>query len=580
MKKITRLTAATLCAAALTTGMNAPQAQAMFNASVVSSNDAQSRSVAKIIVNYESEKNGKLYNNITMCTGTLISDTWIITADHCISDLNRTGAQVNITLGPSTEDGEKVQFEKAISGKAETGFDVGLVKLKSPAKTIPAEITEYKDINAAPNSKIQQYGWGGFIINDEGIQKLKKKAPNARFSLTTGTGHLLDYDRKVSIAGYKLQPPTINNDIVLTDKSSTKVGDSGGPTFLDGKLYGVLSGGGISIKENDIRYHEYGNSLISPIPFIQDWIRKQTGIEVVSHNKKIQEALKGKSFNFNTGDGSVQNAMDQMFAEKEGFDLSKATFTSPVPTPEKKPYNMTSDTSSDTDKPDTGNTDTDKPDTGNADKPDTGNTDTDKPDTGSDSTDNGRVLPIPTNSNNSDEDTLNNALDKINNKENQNNTGNSNQNNTEPDNTDGTKPSVQPTDTVSNNTTGTSNSRIDRDEPLVLPNPRDSHQSEVTDVKKLQDILDSTTSRTSTRTADRASIGESVSQNVPQPVPQYGNYAAANAQANNNGVTQITNGNPGVIATAPIKTVGAKVNTGGESTIAHCINLIKGIFSK
>lgn len=577
MKKITRLTAATLCAAALTTGMNAPQAQAMFNASVVSSDDAQSRSVAKIIVNYELEENGKLHKNTIMCTGTLISDTWIITADHCISDLNRTGAQVNITLGPSTEDGEKVQFEKAISGKAETGFDVGLVKLKSPAKTIPAEITEYKDINAAPNSKIQQYGWGGFIINDEGIQKLKKKAPTARFSLTTGTGHLLDHDREVSIAGYKLQPPTISNDIVLTDKSSTKVGDSGGPTFLDGKLYGVLSGGGISIKENDIRYHEYGNSLISPIPFIQDWIRKQTGIDVVSHNKKIHEALNGKSFNFNTGDGSTQNAMDKIFAEEEGFDLDKATFTSPVPEPEKIPYNMTSDTSSDTDKPETENTDADAGNT-DADKPETGNAD--KPDTGSDSTDNGRVLPIPTNSNNSDEDTLNNALDKLNNKENQNNAGDSNQNNTAPDNTDGTKPSVQPTDTVSNNTTGTSNSRIDRDEPLVIPNPRDSHQTEVTDVKKLQDILDSTTSRTSTRIAGRASIGESVSQNVPQPVPQYGNYAAANAQANNNGVTQITDGSAHVIKAEPIKTTGAKVNTGGESTIAHCINIIKGIFSK
>jgi Trypsin len=216
----------------------ASQAQALTNGSQVGSDD-YSGIVAVQIWSYN------LSDYYTICTGTLLANTVVITAAHCLEDYQDVAMFVKM--------GSQSWQRRAVVNRYpnENSYDVALLRLQSPmlmwnwsydhyvGGSAQLNNTDYRrnlysGTNQSLNGKnLICLGYGGATPNGTHQPTLKAGALKATYPST-----LIDYGR---------------GDIPLVELAgavSTEGGDSGGPcidslSMIGGSLTTILTSGGI-----------------------------------------------------------------------------------------------------------------------------------------------------------------------------------------------------------------------------------------------------------------------------------------------------------------------------------------------
>lgn len=182
------------------------------------------------------------------CTGTLVAPQWVLTADHCTVAANSRGigpgAAVNV--GPVRTSGEKRTVAEVVDHGV---YDAALLKLNSPVSAPVATLWDGGKV--AAGTKTKSYGFGALWF-----------WPKSRATFAAGE---MKAGGPTNIRGYAGMAGENNR---LTGFSKIVPGDSGGPLFVGDKLYGVVSGGSVTVSS----ILGGTTTVHSPVHQIRPWI--------------------------------------------------------------------------------------------------------------------------------------------------------------------------------------------------------------------------------------------------------------------------------------------------------------------
>lgn len=175
------------------------------------------------------------------CSGSVIADEWVLTAQHCDGD------GLSVKVG-SLKLGEGEDAKVTESTKAPKG-DLLLLHLDHKVKAKPVQLG---DKDPAKGDKNQIFGWG----REEGNGP---PAPALKTATVEVTGESTDAFEGKAIASKGVDGASWH-------------GDSGGPQIADGKQVGVCSTG-----END-GSNPNGTQNYASVATSRDWIKQTAGV--------------------------------------------------------------------------------------------------------------------------------------------------------------------------------------------------------------------------------------------------------------------------------------------------------------
>ncbi|RIX36225.1 S1 family peptidase [Corynebacterium falsenii] len=238
----------------------APQATALAHGTTVDPND----SLAKAVVQFGG------------CTGTAVSEHWVLTARHCVAE---GSASIGINVGTNVEQRRSVHGD--LVRYAPSG-DIALIRISEGIG-----LTQYPGLapdTPQPGMLGTVYGWG----HDTG--DTLTSAQSKVMGIYTAAQF---NDATMFVAGHQ-------------DGALPRFGDSGGPWTKDGAVAGVTSSKTAS--ETDIRSNY---SAVSPV---KSWIEQQfqeTGDN--STESPTGEGSVGGSAESSAGSSSVQSGIGGWF---------------------------------------------------------------------------------------------------------------------------------------------------------------------------------------------------------------------------------------------------------------------------
>jgi len=166
-----------------------------------------------------------------LCTGTLVADTVVLTAAHCVEDAILAGLTSNgrVSFGPGggsftdTRNVRDMFMHRQYQGGLSSGFDIALVRLQSPApkEIVPLPMNPFFLDEGYVGAQIRTVGFGADFSSPDGQQQ-------SGFGTKRQVTHVIH---------------GISSERIETGDSlrNTCQGDSGGPTFLriDGVEYHI-----------------------------------------------------------------------------------------------------------------------------------------------------------------------------------------------------------------------------------------------------------------------------------------------------------------------------------------------------
>jgi len=213
------------------------------------------------------------------CGASLISDTWLVTAAHCLID--QKVSQMFIVCGVINQDDHSIgsmevheiedwHLHKDYKWDWDLGFphDMAVIKLKWPINPYnpyvkPVQLAE-DDGYVWAGSDCHAAGWGKTSGNGQASAKLKQ----AKLDILT-PGQCRYY------WGDNMNPEHVCAKDMLHHNQGACNGDSGGPLFCEreGEIYQV---GVFNWMAGDC--HPYWPAMYSSVPIYRSWIKEHSGV--------------------------------------------------------------------------------------------------------------------------------------------------------------------------------------------------------------------------------------------------------------------------------------------------------------
>ncbi|MCW1250129.1 S1 family peptidase [Acaricomes phytoseiuli] len=187
-------------------------------------------------------QNGGTYG----CTGEAISDSWVLTAQHCVDETT----SMNVYYSNDTRNrGPAIRVDQF---KSSSNGDVALVHLSQPKR-----LSSYPQLADSYTARAGDTG----TIYGYGLRANRQQAD-----------HL--YKADVDVLGRSTDAYGGSAVHIQGDSGASNHGDSGGPLFVNGRIVGVCSTG----DEVDPGANPQATSNYANLTASRSWIRSVSGV--------------------------------------------------------------------------------------------------------------------------------------------------------------------------------------------------------------------------------------------------------------------------------------------------------------
>lgn len=188
-------------------------------------------------------------NGREACSATLISETWILTAQHCVE-----GAEDSLSFHVGSLDQTKGEEVKGVEVQVHPSADLALVKID---RALQAETAPLGSAGAASvGETVQVFGWGATCTDKPEIQCQSQRLKVADVAVTDTA--CSDYRGGTAICASR-------------GDGITAGGDSGGPMFAKG-ANGYVQVGVASTSDRASR------TAYTNVTQYRDWIKSVSGV--------------------------------------------------------------------------------------------------------------------------------------------------------------------------------------------------------------------------------------------------------------------------------------------------------------